>query len=154
MNRYFIHFDFAIMSLKKFVETYSPKTYHDVYIYSYTILTIVMVLCYIFIHFKIKTEYGEHYLPLIRTVRTIILSIFLIYFYNPFRSTFEYGRALPIFAGAAGVALLLTLTKYDVLNLVHFCLYGQLLPPIKKNGCILENDPEVSVKALQKNKTI
>lgn len=105
-----------------------PKSEHDFYLTLYTVLTILFIGAYTGVYFNLLRQNGEKYLPLIVTLRTLVLAFFLIYFYNPLRSSFNYGRALPIFATAAGVALLLTVTRFDILNLVHFCLYGTVLP--------------------------
>jgi hypothetical protein len=113
--------------LKEILNKYVPKSTNDFYIMIYTVSTIFMILLYIVVYFGISENYGKKYLPLVVTLRNVILSVFLIYFYNPFRKTYEYGRALPIFATAAGISLLLTIKRFDFLNLVHFCLYGKLL---------------------------
>jgi uncharacterized membrane protein YjfL (UPF0719 family) len=97
------------------------------------VVTIIMYGLYIFAYLGILKVYGEQYIPLLVTLRTLILAGFLLYFYNPFRSSFSYGPALPTFAFTAGISLLLFLKKYDIENLVHFILHGQLLPvPDKK----------------------
>ncbi len=125
------------------IKPYIPKNinYHNLYISIYTALTILLFIVYGIIYFRVtKKDTGEKYIPIIVTVRTIILSSFLIYFYNPLRSKFDYGHALPIFATAAGVALLLTLSRFDIMNLVHFCLYGKVLPPQSNPECKVDNE--------------
>jgi len=136
-----------VHSLDKFV----PESNHDFYIMVYSVLTFFMVIFYIFVYFGVQSNYGKQYLPIVVTARNIFLGLFLVYFYNPLRSKFEYGRTLPIFATAAGLALLLTIRKYDILNLVNFCLYGQLLPDIDKSECKLDGHPK---KDIQISKTI
>lgn len=115
------------------IQGFLPKSQHDFYLTLYTVLTILLIGAYTGVYFNLAQKNGEKYLPLIVTLRTLVLAFFLIYFYNPLRSSFNYGRALPIFATAAGFALLLTITRHDVLNLVHFCLYGTVLPSAAKS---------------------
>ena len=93
------------------------------------ILTVCMWLAYLLIYLELLEENQQQYMPLLITGRTLILAGFLIYFYNPLRKTFEYGHALPTFAFAAGISLLLFLDRHDILNLVHFILYRELMPP-------------------------
>jgi hypothetical protein len=47
---------------------------------------------------------------------------------------------LPIFAFSAGLTILLLVDRYDILNLTHFVLYGDVLPPNPKKECRLVND--------------
>lgn len=122
-----------------FIKRLLPKSEHDFYLTLYTVLTILFIGAYTGIYFNLARQRGERYLPLIVTLRTLVLAFFLIYFYNPLRSSFDYGRALPIFATAAGFALLLTVTRFDMLNLVHFCLYGVILPT--PPGCDTNKSP-------------
>ena len=122
-----------------FIKRFLPKSQHDLYLTLYTVLTILFIGAYTGIYFNLAQQNGEKYLPLIVTLRTLVLASFLIYFYNPLRSSFDYGRALPIFATAAGVALLLTVTRFDLLNLVHFGLYGVVLPA--PSGCHNDKSP-------------
>ena len=94
----------------------------------FTVLTVFMVLLYVLVYLGAIAHSGDKYIPLIVTARTLILSGFLLWFYNPFRTKFEYGHALPTFAFAAGIALLLFLDKFQIENLVHFLLYAEVLP--------------------------
>ena len=96
--------------------------------YFLTILSVLIVVSYCYMYVISKTHYGNKYIPILETGRTLVLAGFLLYFYNPLHSEFEYGRSMPFFAFSAGVSLIFLLKKYDVLNLVHFVLYGQLLP--------------------------
>ena len=97
------------------------------------IFTGVLWVLYIFIYLGTLKEYGDKYIPLLVTARTLVLAGFLIYFYNPLRSTYSYGHALPTFAFGAGISLLLFLDKFQIENLVHFLLYRKVLPePVKK----------------------
>jgi uncharacterized membrane protein YjfL (UPF0719 family) len=98
----------------------------------FTILTGLSLILYAFVYLGILTEYGDKYIPLLVTARTLILSGFLLWFYNPLRSKFEYGHSLPTFAFSAGIALLLFLDKFQIENLVHFMLYGKVLPEPNK----------------------
>jgi len=91
-------------------------------------LTIILVLGYCYVYVISKTHYGDKYLPLLTTGRTLVLAVFLLFFYNPLRTQFEYGPSMPFFAFSAGISLIFLLKRYDVLNLVHFLLYGDLLP--------------------------
>lgn len=92
------------------------------------ILTSIIVIGYCYMYIVSKSYYGDKYLPLLSTGRTLILAGFLLYFYNPLRTQFEYGSSMPFFAFSAGITLLFLLKRYDILNLVHFLLYGELLP--------------------------
>lgn len=114
-------------------------TTQDWYEIVLTSLTILMVTTYAYVYIKAQKEYGQKYIPLIVTGRTLILAFFLLYFYNPLRSTFQYGRSLPFIAFSAGISLLMLLDKFQVLNLVHFIMYGRLLPENPKKICKLEN---------------
>lgn len=104
-----------------------------------TILTVVLMGTYAYAYYISRTNDGRKYIPLIATTRIIVTASFLIYFYNPLRSTFEYGHALPIIAFSAGISLLLLINRYDILNLAYFMLYGQILPEEPKKVCRLEN---------------
>jgi hypothetical protein len=97
-------------------------------------------MTYGYVYFISSKKHGQKYIPLIVTTRILILAFFLIYFYNPLRSTYAYGHAMPIIASSAGISLLLLLNRFDILNLVHFMLYGDLLPENPKKVCRLEND--------------
>lgn len=120
----------------------------DLFIYALNFFTIVIVLCYVYAYFMAETKYGNKYIPLLATSRALLLAGFLIIFYNPLRSEFDYGRSLPFFAFSAGVSLLLLLDKYEVLNLVHFLLYGNLLPDNPKKTCgLVEANGSVHVPA-------
>jgi hypothetical protein len=111
---------------------FTPKNKDDFYLLIYNISTIVIIILYIVVMLRIEFgNYGK-YLGIVTTVRNIFLALFLIYFYNPFRTSYNYGRILPIFATGAGIALILTITKFDILNLLHFCRYGTLLENPKK----------------------
>ena len=136
------------------LKKYLPHSYNQYYIWAYTIFTFLMITFYTFLYLGVESNYGPKYLNLVVTVRTILLALFLIYFYNPLRSNFDYGPALPIFATGAGIALLLTLRKFDILNLVHFLLYGKLIPIPDKPECNLDNAPIFPEKNLQISKTI
>jgi len=130
-----------------------PSSDHQIYIMLYSVLTILMVLLYGLLYLRVVQNEGYKYLPLIVTARNILLSSFLIFFYNPFRSVYTYGRALHVFAVGAAISLLLTISKFDVLNLVHFLLYGKLLTPPNNSKCKLENgntDVQIS-KAVQQS---
>lgn len=102
-----------------------------------TVFTILIVLIYIYVYLLAKKDYGDKYIPLLSTTRTLVLSAFLIFFYNPLRSTFEYGRSMPFFAFSAGISLILLLDKFQILNVVHFILYGELLPENPQKVCKL-----------------
>lgn len=104
-----------------------------------TALTVVLICTYAYAYYISTTNKGRKYIPLITTTRIIVTASFLIYFYNPLRSTFEYGHALPIIAFSAGISLLLLINRYDILNLAHFIIYGQILPENPKKVCRLEN---------------
>jgi len=136
----------ALSVLKKFI----PQDRNGLYILAYNILTFSMIFLYIFVYLGVFRNYGKKYLPLVVTVRTIVLGLFLIWFYNPFRSKFEYGRALPVFAGAAGLALLLSISKYDFLNLVHFSMYWKMLPP--QPECSTPDDGPFADNGVKKTK--
>jgi len=136
--------------LKKFI----PKSDNEFWISLYTISTILFFGFYAAVYLGISKSNSEKYLPLVITSRNLLLSLFLIYFYNPFRTTYNYGRALPIFATAAGISLLLTINKFDVLNLVHFILYGTVLEKPNKSECKVENEHEIIKKAIQVSKKI
>ena len=58
------------------------------------------------------------------------------------RSEFQYGRSLPFLAFTAGMTLISFLDKYQVLSLVHFILYGDILPVNPKKVCRLVNDDD------------
>jgi hypothetical protein len=105
--------------------TIDSKDYFKIFL---MFLTILVVSGYGYVYFISKTKYGDKYLPLLTTGRALILSGFLIYFYNPLRTKFEYGPSMPFFAFSAGISLFFLLKRYDILNLVHFLLYGELLP--------------------------
>ena len=107
-----------------------------------TSFTVLLVCSYAYVYIMAKKNYGDQYIPLLTTARTLILSFFLLYFYNPLRSEFEYGRSLPFFAFSAGVSLLLLLDKFQILNLVHFVLYGELLPENPHKICRFVNGNE------------
>ena len=92
------------------------------------ILTSIIVIGYCYMYIVSKSIYGDKYLPLLSTGRTLILATFLLYFYNPLRTEFEYGPSMPFFVFSAGITLLFLLKRYEILNLVNFLLYGELLP--------------------------
>jgi len=141
------------MVLVKSAAKILPQNEHQIYVFVYTIVTVSMVTLYAFIYLGILQNYGEKYLPLVKTVRNILLSSFLLIFYNPFRQVYNYGPALHIFAAAAGVSLLLTISRFDLLNLVHFILYGKVLEN-PENSCNKVDDVTKADKALQVSKTI
>jgi uncharacterized membrane protein len=114
-----------------------PGDIKDWYQYIFLFFTVLMFSTYAYVYIGSQREYGNKYIPIIVTARTLILASFLIFFYNPLRATFEYGRSMPTFAFAAGISLLLLTDKYQVLNLVHYCLYGELLPQKPKKICKL-----------------
>jgi len=122
----------------------------DWYVIILTTLTIILICTYAYVYYISTTSKGQKYLPLISTTRIIVTAAFLIYFYNPLRSTFEYGHALPIIAFSAGVSLLLLLNRYDLLNLAHFMIYGDILPEQPKKVCRLENDIGQTVEVPKK----
>ena len=132
-----------------------PKTDHEFWVSIYAMSTISILVLYAGTYLGLSRTHGDKYLPLIITSRNLLLSLFLIYFYNPFRTTYNYGRALPIFATAAGVSLLLTIKKFDILNLVNFILYGTILKKPNKSACKVENDNgEDFKKAIQVSQKI
>ena len=96
--------------------------------YFLTTLSVIVVIGYCLVYFNARAQYGEKYLTLIATARSLILALFLIYFYNPFRTKFEYGPSMPFFAFSAGISLIILQKKYDLLNMTHFILYGDVLP--------------------------
>ena len=93
-----------------------------------TTLTVLIIASYCYVYVISKTHYGDKYISILSTGRTLILASFLLFFYNPLRSKFEYGHSMPFFAFSAGVSLIFLLKKYDILNFVNFILYGVLLP--------------------------
>ena len=125
-----------------------PKNTDDVYILFYNFSTIILVFLYIILVLGIHLGNYEKYFELVVTARNIFLGLFLIYFYNSFRTSYNYGRILPIFATGGGIALLLTITKFDILNLIHFCRYGTMLENPKKSNCSIENAEESDKKEL------
>ena len=109
---------------------------------AFIISTFLLFSLYGYTYFIAKQSVKEKtYIPLIVTARTLFLSAFLIFFYNPLRSTYEYGHALPLFTFSAGITMLLLIDKYEILNLTHFILYGEIVPPNPKKVCKLVNDP-------------
>jgi uncharacterized membrane protein YjfL (UPF0719 family) len=110
---------------------------HDIFEYALTGCTFLIFCFYAYIYFTAEKKYGDKYLNLINTTRTLVLAAFLIFFYNPLRSRFDYGPSMPFFAFTAGITLLILLDKYDILNLVHFILYGEILPDNPKKVCKL-----------------
>lgn len=112
----------------------SPQDWFEIILTTFTVL---IVLVYVYVYILAKKEYGDKYIPLLSTARTLILAGFLIYFYNPLRSKFEYGHSMPFFAFSAGIALIMLLDKFQILNLVHFILYGDLLPDNPQKVCRL-----------------
>ena len=124
--------------VKDYIKRIGKQTWYEKIFAASTLLLIGL---YVSAYYFTKESKYEKYIPLLMTVRTLFLGFFLIFFYNPLRTSFEYGHSLPLFAVAAGVTLLLLLNKYDILNLAHFILYGDLLPPNPKKVCRMENDP-------------
>lgn len=131
-----------------FLNKLVPKTDHAFYLYLYAISTALIILLYTGTYLGISFFHGKKYLPLVITSRNLLLSLFLIYFYNPFRTTYNYGRALPIFATAAGISLLLTINRFDILNLVYFMLYGVILDKPNKPECKVENERKDNKKTV------
>ena len=114
---------------------------HDIFEYILTGCTILVFFFYAYAYVMAEKKYGDKYIPLIDTTRTLVLAGFLIYFYNPLRTQFDYGPSMPFFAFTAGITLLFLLDKYDILNLVHYALYGELLPDKPKKSCkLVESD--------------
>lgn len=113
----------------------------ELYEYVLLALTTILFLVYVSSYVFSSYHYGQTYLPLITTARTIVLASFLIYFYNPLRTEYEYGHALPLFAFAAGITLLFSLDRYNVLSLFHFLVYGKTMPENPKKVCSLEENP-------------
>ena len=103
-----------------FFKQLSHSSAHEIYIKLYQITTFVIVGLYLIVYFGLSVEFGDKYLGLLVTVRNIFLGIVLIYLYHPFRTTYNYGRFLPILASGAGIALLLTVKKTDLINLYNF----------------------------------
>lgn len=131
-----------------FLNKLVPKTDQAFYLYLYAISTALIILLYTGTYLGISFFHGNKYLPLVITSRNLLLSLFLIYFYNPFRTTYNYGRALPIFATAAGISLLLTINRFDILNLVYFMLYGVILDKPNKPECKVENERKDNKKTV------
>lgn len=116
----------------------------DWFHYILTFCTILIISIYAYAHFIAETKYGQKYIVLLSTTRTLVLAGFLMYFYNPLRSQFDYGRSLPFFAFSAGVTMVLLLDKFQILNLVHFILYGDILPEKPQKICkLVENDAHI-----------
>ena len=113
------------------------------YEYVLLALTILLFFVYVISYLFASYQYGQLYLPLIMTARTIVLASFLIYFYNPLRTKYEYGHSLPLFAFTAGITLLLSLERYQVLDLFHFLIYGKTIPENPKKVCRLEEENPV-----------
>lgn len=124
--------------IQKYVNSFTNQTwYENVFLFSTILIFVLYAYTYLMAQ---KSEKEREYIPLLITVRTLILASFLIFFYNPFRTSYEYGHALPLFAFSAGITLLMLTDKYDILNLAHFILYGTSLPPNPKKVCTLEQD--------------
>ena len=133
--------------VRQYVKEFSKQKWYEQAFFASTVLLIVL---YFSTYTIAKNDPRlQRYIPLITTLRTLFLSAFLIFFYNPLRSTFEYGRALPIFAFSAGITILLLVDRYDILNLTHFMLYGDVLPPNPKKECRLVN--AVTEEEIQKH---
>ena len=128
--------------LKQYVKSLVGQTWYEKALF---LTTICLFGLYAYTYMASKNTYGEKYIPLLITIRTLVLSCFLIYFYNPLRTTYEYGHALPLFAFSAGVTMLFLVDKYDILNLVHFVLYGDVIPQNPKKVCKLVQDVENNV---------
>ena len=121
-----------------FAKQYMTSLLHQTWLEKLLIVTTIgLFILYSYTYIVSKEKYGEKYIPLLMTVRTLVLAGFLIYFYNPLRTTYEYGHALPLFAFSAGLTLLYLLDKYDILNLAHYVLYGDILPANPKKVCRL-----------------
>lgn len=120
----------------------------DWYVIILTTLTAILILTYAYAYYISTKPNSRKYIPLISTTRVIVIAAFLIYFYNPLRETFEYGHALPIIAFSAGISLLLLVNRYDLLNMAHFLIYGEVLPENPKKVCRLENGSGQEVPAV------
>jgi hypothetical protein len=125
-----------------------PKNYFKLFL---MFLTALLVSGYCYVYFISKSRYGDKYLPLLSTGRTLILAGFLLYFYNPLRTKYEYGPTMPFFAFSAGISLIFLLKRYDILNLVNFLLYGDVLPedPNAK-ACTLAESKNPGLEFLKK----
>jgi hypothetical protein len=106
--------------------------------------TVLLVCLYVYAYVIASKNHEGRYIQLLITARTLILASFLLYFYNPLRSEFEYGRSLPFFAFSAGLSLIFLLDRFEILNLVHFILYRELLPenPVKQCKLVEAGVPE------------
>jgi hypothetical protein len=126
----FLYITFALSGGYSFLNCNNKEmgnydNYVEIFLTSTSVLSVI-AYCYVYI--ISKSQYGDKYLPILTTGRTLVLAGFLLYFYNPLRNKFEYGRSMPFFAFSAGLTLLFLLKKYDILNFVHFILYVKLLP--------------------------
>jgi hypothetical protein len=99
----------------------------DLYVIVLQTFTVIIVIVYIFTYIYTLKKLDPAYLTLLSTARTLILAIILIYFYHPFHKSYHYGHSMPFFAFSAGVSLLLLLDRNNILNLLHFLLYGKLM---------------------------
>jgi hypothetical protein len=72
--------------------TITSKDYFKIFL---MILTSIIVIGYCYMYIVSRNMYGDKYLPLLSTGRTLILAGFLLYFYNPLRTQFEYGPSMP-----------------------------------------------------------
>lgn len=125
--------------IKNYFKSFKEQTWYEK---AFLASTIIMFSLYGYTYVMAKqSEKAKQYLPLLITFRTLFLASFLIFFYNPFRTSYEYGHALPLFAFSAGITMLILLDKYEILNLAHFVLYGEVLPPNPKKVCRIVNDP-------------
>ena len=120
------------------------------YVIILTTLTAILFVTYAYVYFVSTGRYGKKYIPLITTTRILVIAAFLLYFYNPLRSKFEYGHALPVIAFSAGISLLLLVNRDDIHNLVYFILYGELIPENPKKVCRLENVDNAEVEVPKK----
>ena len=128
--------------VQPFVKQFLQQSWYEK---AFIISTFLLFSLYGYAYVIAKNSVKEKtYIPLIITARTLFLSAFLIFFYNPFRSTYEYGHALPLFTFSAGITMLFFIDKYAILNLTHFLLYGEIMPPNPKKVCRLVHDPTVN----------
>lgn len=93
------------------------------YVFILEIMTGLIVLLYIFTYIYTVQKLDPEYLRLLSTARTLLLASILIFFYNPLRTSFDYGSSMPFFAFSAGVSLIFLLNREDILHLVQFILY-------------------------------
>lgn len=103
----------------------SKFTIKNWYVFILEIMTGLIVLLYIFTYIYTVKNLDPEYLRLLSTARTLLLASILIFFYNPLRTSFDYGGSMPFFAFSAGVSLIFLLNREDILQLVKFILYWE-----------------------------